>query len=243
MIETSSTTIERRVPARRVRAFAPTPLPAAAPRDDRDLVRMALDLHDGPLQDLTVLGFAIGRLQRTLERMDADTSEAAHELTEVQRQLGAIETTLRVVAKNGDSTPDSSTTIELIDKEVARFKTHCQATVEIRVIGDVEPATASQRIVMHRVLRESLSNVARHSGAANVRLSVVELGEAINLTVEDDGVGFDADALTSPDDRLQIGLAGMRRRLELLDGSFSVTSQRGGPTSVSATIRKWRPAG
>jgi len=71
----------------------------------------------------------------------------------------------------------------------------------------------------------------------------VELGEAINLTVEDDGVGFDADAVTSPDDRLQIGLAGMRRRLELLDGSFSVTSQRGGPTSVSATIRKWRPAG
>jgi two-component system, NarL family, sensor histidine kinase DegS len=243
MIETSSKTIGRRVPARRVRAFVPTELPAAAPRDDRDLVRMALDLHDGPLQDLTVLGFAIGRLQRTLERVDADTSQAAHELSEVQRQLGAIETTLRVVAKNGDATPDSSTTIELIDKEVARFKTHCRATVEIRVVGDVEPATASQRIVMHRVLRESLSNVARHSGATNVRVSVVELDEAINLTVRDDGVGFEPDLVTSPDGPFQIGLAGMRHRLELLDGVFSVRSRRGGPTSVSATIKKWRPGG
>jgi signal transduction histidine kinase len=240
MIETGSKTLERRVPPRRRLASVAPLEPAASPPDNRDLVRMALDLHDGPLQDLTVLGFAIGRLQRTLEGVDADTSQAAHELTEVQRQLGAIETTLRVVA-NGEATPESSTAIELIDKEVVRFKAHCRATVEIRVVGDVEPATASQRIVMHRVLRESLSNVARHSGATNVRISVVEHDQAINLTVEDDGVGFDPDGVTPPAGRAQIGLAGMRRRLELLDGSFSVTSRRGGPTSVSATIKKWRP--
>jgi signal transduction histidine kinase len=242
MIETSSNTIERRVPPRRRLASVPTQTQAVAPTTNRDLVRMALDLHDGPLQDLTVLGFAIGRLQRALESVDADTSQAAFELTEVQRQLGAIETTLRVVAKNGDATPESTTAIELIDKEVVRFKSHCQATVEIRVVGDVEPATASQRIVMHRVLRESLSNVARHSGAKNVRISVIEADDAINLTIEDDGIGFDPGDTTSYDGRTQIDLASMRRRLELLDGSLSVISSRGGPTSVSAAIKKWRPA-
>lgn len=242
MIETSSNTVERRARPRRMLVAVPAPAPAAPPNAQRDLVRMALDLHDGPLQDLTVLGFAMGRLQRTLESIDADTSDATRELFEVQRQLGAIESTLRVVVKNGDATPESSTAIELIDKEVVRFKSHCQASVEIRVVGDVEPATASQRIVMHRVLRESLSNVARHSGARNVRISVVESDDAINLTIEDDGVGFDPGEFSSHDGRAKIGLAGMRRRLELLDGSLSVTSRRGGPTSVSAAIRKWRPA-
>jgi signal transduction histidine kinase len=95
---------------------------------------------------------------------------------------------------------------------------------------------------MHRVLRESLSNVARHSGAKNVRISVIEADDAINLTIEDDGIGFDPGDTTSYDGRTQIGLAGMRRRLELLDGSLSVISSRGGPTSVSAAIKKWRPA-
>lgn len=242
MIETSSNTIERRVPPRRRLASVPTQTPAVAPSANRDLVRMALDLHDGPLQDLTVLGFAIGRLQRTLEGIDGDTSQAAHELSEVQRQLGAIETTLRVVAKNGDATPESTTAIELIDKEIVRFKSHCQATVEIRVVGDVEPATASQRIVMHRVLRESLSNVARHSSAKNVRISVVEADDAINLTIDDDGIGFDPGAITSSEGRVQIGLAGMRHRLELLDGALTVISSRGGPTSVRASIKKWKPA-
>jgi signal transduction histidine kinase len=242
MIEIGSNTIERRARPRRMLVALPTPAPAVAPNAQRDLVRMALDLHDGPLQDLTVLGFAIGRLQRTLESIDADTSQATYELSDVQRQLGAIESTLRVVVKSGDATPESSTAIELIDKEVARFKSHCQATVEIRVAGDVEPATASQRIVMHRVLRESLSNVARHSSAKNVRISVVEADDAINLTIEDDGVGFDPCERASRDGRAQIGLAGMRHRLELLDGSLTVTSQPGGPTSVSASIKKWRPA-
>jgi two-component system, NarL family, sensor histidine kinase UhpB len=243
MIEIGSNIVEQRARPRRMLVALPTPPPAAPPSAQRDLVRMALDLHDGPLQDLAVLGFAIGRLQRTLESIEGDTSEAARELSEVQRQLSAIETTLRVVAKNGDATPESSTAIELIDKEVIRFKSRCHASVEIRVIGDVEPATASQRIVMHRVLRESLSNAARHSSAKNVRISAVESDDVINLTIEDDGVGFDPGTTTSPDGRTQIGLAGMRHRLELLDGSLTVTSRPGGPTSVSAAIKKWRPAG
>jgi two-component system, NarL family, sensor histidine kinase UhpB len=243
MMEIGSNTVERRARPRRTLVALPTLPPAVPPSAQRDLVRMALDLHDGPLQDLTVLGFAIGRLQCTLDSIDGDTSEATRELSEVQRQLGAIETTLRVVAKSGDATPESSTAIELIDKEVLRFKSHCQASVEIRVAGDVEPVTASQRIVMHRVLRESLSNVARHSSAKNVRISVVESDDAINLTIEDDGVGFDPGETTSRDERAQIGLAGMRHRLELLDGSLTVTSRPGGPTSVSAAIKKWRPAG
>jgi signal transduction histidine kinase len=202
---------------------------------------MALDLHDGPLQDLAVLGFTITTLQRTLENLDADTSQAARELSDVQRQLGAIDATLRVVAKSGDATPESSTAIELIEKEVVRFRSHCLASVEIRVAGDIEPATASQRIVMHRVLRESLSNVARHSRAANVGISVLEAGDTITLSITDDGIGFDPGEVGSHDGCVRLGLAGMRHRLELLDGSLSVTSRRGGPTTVTAAIKKWRP--
>jgi signal transduction histidine kinase len=115
--------------------------------------------------------------------------------------------------------------------------------VEISVVGDVEPETASQRIVVQRVLRESLSNVAQHSGAKHVRIAVEADDEAITVSVTDDGVGFDPAGMAAEDGRPRLGLAGMRRRLDLLDGSLSVASRAGGPTSVSARIKRWSPVG
>jgi signal transduction histidine kinase len=206
----------------------------------RGLERLALDLHDGPLQDLTAVGFTISQLQRTLENVEGDASQAIRELADVQQQLVTIEATLRRIAATQDSAADSSTVIELIEKEILRFKSRSDAAVEIRIVGDVEPETASQRIVIHRVLRESLSNAASHSQAKNVRITVEAIDDTIRLSVSDDGVGFDADARLQ-DGRVRLGVPGMQRRLELLEGSLSVISKIGGPTCVTATIKRWRP--
>ncbi|MGH3002989.1 MAG: sensor histidine kinase [Gaiellaceae bacterium] len=203
---------------------------------------MTLDLHDGPLQELTAVGFILAQLHRTLEQLPVDTSRAAHELGEVQRQLGAVEATLRAVASNGDPNADSLNVTEMVDTEVARFNLRSPATVDVDVVGDVEPATASQRIVLHRVLREALSNVARHSAATEVRIGVFESNDVIYLRVSDNGAGFDpAEAQSADDGRARLGLAGMRRRVELLDGTLTVDSRPGGPTSVTAAVKRWRP--
>lgn len=235
--------LSRRRTKRRALVQPLTPAQSPAPADDRGLVRLALDLHDGPLQDLAALGFMIGRLQRTLDDVDGDTSAAAHQLAEVQHHLGLVEATLRSVATNKDMASESATVIELLEQEANRFRAHCDATVEISVVGDVEPETASQRIVVQRVLRESLSNVAQHSGAKHVRIAVEADDEAITVSVTDDGVGFDPAGMAAEDGRPRLGLAGMRRRLDLLDGSLSVASRAGGPTSVSARIKRWSPVG
>jgi signal transduction histidine kinase len=205
-------------------------------------VRLALDLHDGPLQELAALGFTLNLLQRRLESLPADTTEVAGDLEEVQRQLGAIETTLRAVATQRHLQDDDATLLELVDREVARFNARSTATVVIEVVGDVEPATASQRIAIHRVLQEALANVARHSGATEVRIELVESAEAIHLRVVDNGKGFDPQARCDQDGRARLGLTGMRRRIELLDGQLTVDSQPGGPTSVTAAVKRWRPA-
>jgi signal transduction histidine kinase len=207
----------------------------------RGLVRMALDLHDGPLQDLTAVGFATARLQNRLQEIEATTSRAIEDLLDLQRQLVAVEAALRSVATNDDPAVENATVIELIDKETVAFKARCDASVEIRVVGDVEAETASQRIAIHRVLRECLSNVARHSGADNVRIDVVGKGDAIELSVTDDGVGFDPDGARPDDERVRLGLSGMEHRLELLDGTLLVDSRLGGPTTITATIQRWRP--
>lgn len=104
----------------------------------------------------------------------------------------------------------------------------------------MELHTDSQRIALDRVLREALVNVEKHSGAANVTVHLDGSRDKLVLTVRDDGRGFESD--TSDSLRLRIGLRGMRERLELIGGELSVASRAGGPTTVTATIEKWRPA-
>ena len=83
-----------------------------------------------------------------------------------------------------------------------------------------------------------------HSGASSVTVQVaIEDGNA-RLEVVDDGQGFEVErVLRRAPRRGRLGLIGMRERTRLLDGSFSVQSQPGGPTSIVAVLPAWRPLG
>ena len=87
--------------------------------------------------------------------------------------------------------------------------------------------------------REALSNVARHAQANLVVVTLRAVGEGIELSIRDDGCGFDV-AASSAGERL--GVSGMRTRIALLGGELQVESAPGGPTTVTATLQPWRPA-
>jgi signal transduction histidine kinase len=78
------------------------------------------------------------------------------------------------------------------------------------------------------VAAEALANAAKHSGADRVTIAVRRHDDLIEVEVTDDGVGG-ADPSGS-------GLTGLRRRVEALDGTFTVTSPPGGPTTVRAEL-------
>jgi signal transduction histidine kinase len=219
--------------------------PASTPDPDalqRRLVRIALDLHDGPLQDLAALGFMLGNLRQTLEALPADTSEAAAQLADVHLQLARVERVIRAVAAQGESKHDPQTLLELVDQEIGRFRTRSTAAVEVDIDGQVEPETASQRIAIHSVLREALENILRHSRATRVQVALAARGDTIQLRVSDNGTGFDPSVLVGPHHaRQRLGVRGMRRRLDLIGGRLEVESRPGGPTSITATVRRWRP--
>jgi signal transduction histidine kinase len=86
--------------------------------------------------------------------------------------------------------------------------------------------------VLYRVTQEALTNVARHAQATHVSV-VVELNAGhITAIVEDDGCGFDVEALELG----RMGLEGMRERATLVDGTFDIESARGAGTTVFVSI-------
>ena len=90
----------------------------------------------------------------------------------------------------------------------------------------IEPETDSQRIALHRVLREALTNVNKHAGASHVTVRLYEQDDVIYLQVSDDGVGFDPVVARGRSDSL--GLNGMYERLRLLGSELSVDSRPAG---------------
>ena len=80
-------------------------------------------------------------------------------------------------------------------------------------------------------MQEALSNAVKHAGAQGVSLRVRQLPDRVQVAVEDDGRGFEPDAV-----RAGFGLTGMRERALLGGGQLSVTSSDGGPTRVTAVL-------
>jgi PAS domain S-box-containing protein len=81
------------------------------------------------------------------------------------------------------------------------------------------------KIIVYRISQEALTNVAKHSGAEYVSLSLTNRQGKVQLLIQDDGRGFDAKSLRPEKFRRGIGLASMKERCELSGGSFFIDSK------------------
>ncbi|MCK5573271.1 MAG: histidine kinase, partial [Bacteroidetes bacterium] len=88
-----------------------------------------------------------------------------------------------------------------------------------------------------RVVQESLTNIAKHSGASEAKVEVVEGGGELSLDVFDDGCGLNRrkEAGAAPDSE-GLGILNMRERIAEMSGEFEITSTEGRGTRIHARI-------
>jgi PAS domain S-box-containing protein len=100
----------------------------------------------------------------------------------------------------------------------------------------IEQLNNATRTVFYRVTQEALTNVARHAKASFVEVNFEKLPDAICLEIKDDGKSFPAHRIMHSKRNTRLGLIGMRERLEMVGGNFSVESAPGKGTTVRAQI-------
>ena len=88
-------------------------------------------------------------------------------------------------------------------------------------------------LTIYRVVQESLANSFKHAGSASRQVRVTKSGGFVDVEIRDDGVGFDARVDTGV---TTLGLVGMRERVELLGGTFTVQSAANQGTIVRARL-------
>jgi two-component system sensor histidine kinase UhpB len=113
---------------------------------------------------------------------------------------------------------------------IGSFRPHFSATaLEGRLAPEVETTC-------FRIVQESLTNVLRHSGAKNVWVELEQDGDALMLSIRDDGRGFDPRVTGTGLGGGSLGLLGMEERVALLGGTLEVRSAPGAGTDVLARI-------
>lgn len=190
-----------------------------------DRERIARDLHDVVIQRLFATGLSLNRLVgkvAPLEPTAAARIEAA--VLELDTTIAEIRTTIHALNNAGEGGVRHS--VSSLAREYADVLGFAPS---VRVHGPLD-AVASERVARYllRVMREALSNVARHAHASQVSLEIEATTEFVELRVTDDGVGL-------PAERSESGLSNLRMRAIRLGGSLRL-----GPGPDSGTELIWR---
>jgi signal transduction histidine kinase len=219
-----------------------------AAANERLLVRLGFDLHDGPLQQV----YALAQDVRLLREQMVEFVGSEHRKTLVGRfddlesQLAELHQDLRDLAHSLEPRSLLQQPLpQAVERELAALKRRTGISTSVVLEGSFDALTASQRIALLRVLQEALSNVRHHSGSREVAVILRdETFKGVCMEIRDDGRGFDpARVVPAEDGGSGIGLVGMRERLRLLGGRLEIESAPGGPTTVRATLPRWLPLG
>lgn len=201
---------------------------------ERERQRIAHDMHDGTNQ---LLIGAMLELKSAQKRMaDGDLGRAETSIQTVQEILRRVEAEIkRVIHHLRPPTLDALGLAPALRRYAERFQRYCGIPCSVRVEGQPQRLPPNIEISVYRLVQEALQNASTHAAPTRTVVSLVFQDEALILTVEDDGRGFDLQTVRDRSNG-QLGLLGMQERMEALGGQLLIQSGPGKGTVVELII-------
>jgi signal transduction histidine kinase len=198
-------------------------LVATQEEERRNLSR---ELHDHVAQVLTALRMELGRIERTRTSVDRRTGEA---VAECRRLVDQMFRTVRDLALGlRPSMLDDFGLQPALEWHVRDVTRRYGIDVELNVRGDLDVLPDGYRTCVYRAIQEALTNCVRHAKARAVKVSVAGGDNQLDISVSDDGVGFD-----SAQRRDGLGLRGIEERVKELHGAMVIVGAAGKGTTVT----------
>jgi two-component system NarL family sensor kinase len=196
---------------------------------------VALELHDNITQHLCAV---LARWQALADKLPAREKASRGEVTKLSEMLGqTVEEVQRIARNLRPSVLDElglvpalrATCTEFADRTGMPLKLTCKP-LTARLPGDTE-------LALYRILQKALENVEKHARARHVTVHLTKPGDIVQLTIKDDGIGFDPDQPPARrKERRDFGLLRMRERATYVRGALIVKSAPRAGTKIVARI-------
>ncbi len=196
--------------------------------------RISRELHDVVAQTLTGINVQLSSLTM---QSTADAESLETKIASTQRLVEeSVETVHRFARDLRPTVLDDLGLVPAIRSYLKLFTQQSGIAVEFVASMSVDELSGDQRTALYRVMQEAVTNISRHAEASQGRVSLKKLGASVCLEIRDDGLGFSEIERGVEVIAKRLGLVGMRERIEMVGGRFSVKSQPGKGTNVRVTI-------
>jgi signal transduction histidine kinase len=198
--------------------------------------RIARELHDGTGQTLTALGLGLAAAR---ESVKSDPGVVARQLAELKTlSARALQELHNVVSDLRPSVLDDLGLVPALRGQVQDLESRTGVRAQFMVSGGRRRVQPEIETVLFRIAQEALTNVAKHAAAQTVAVRLIFADDAVRLTVQDDGCGFDPDEALrpGPERRRAWGLLGIQERVALVGGICQIMSQPGAGTTIQVSI-------
>jgi NarL family two-component system sensor histidine kinase LiaS len=193
--------------------------------------RLARDLHDSVKQQVFAIAMQIAAtkvlLKRDVDAAEARLNESQKLVQQAQQELTSLIRELRPVALEGKGL------VAALRELTTEWTRQTDIVANLRA-EDVQTLSLTVEEALFRVAQEALANVARHSKATLVQMTLTTEDDTVTLSVADNGQGFD----TTRQGGLGVGLLSMRARMKALGGDVQLESTVGKGTRVVAYCKR-----
>jgi signal transduction histidine kinase len=199
--------------------------------------KLARDLHDGPTQSVSAIAMRVNISRRMLEK---DPKSAAQELARIEelalrttKEIRHMLFTLRPLVLESQGL--TAALASMAEKMLETFNQSVDIGVDVSLLEQLE--MGKQGVIFY-IAEEAVNNARKHAKAKtiHVRLKRLDHGLAL-LEIEDDGVGFEVEAINKTyDKRGSLGMVNLRERSELINGLLHMESAPGKGTRVRVFI-------
>lgn len=186
------------------------------------------EIHDnvGQLLSLAKLQLSIVEQNETNDKLL---------IADVKNNIGNALTDLRDIAKSlSTSRIQQLTLLQAVEQELQRIGRSSGITCNVEVIGNEQPIAEQKKIILFRIVQESLQNIIKHAGATDINVCFNFLPEQLNITIADNGIGFSTNEEVKAETGL--GLQNIIKRSALIMGKATINSTVNHGTEIILTI-------
>ena len=197
---------------------------------EKERKRLAIDLHDG-------LGGRLSGISMNLSKLDKDEPKKypKKQLQKVMKDLNDSLTELRSIARNMMPETLVKFGLEAALKDYCSSMTGSDTKVTLQFYGSDKGIDINQQVTMYRVIQELINNAIKHAKATEVLVQYMREGDQVDITVEDNGIGFDKSKSLKQEDS-GMGLSNLQTRVAYLKGNIDFESEENEGTTVNVHL-------
>jgi signal transduction histidine kinase len=188
--------------------------------------RIAADFHDGPLQSFISFQMRLEIVKKLLAR---DVEAATEELRQLQVLCRSQVSELRSFVRSMRPTDEGVSLPASLSRMVAQFQRDTGITATFTGADFHDPAETEVSLELLQIVRETLNNIQKHSGATHIGITIGMRDRHIEISAEDNGGGFPFSGQFNLDELelLRLGPVSIKRRIRMLGGELKIESRPG----------------